>query len=437
MSILLSLAQMVECLKGDKNLQVEEKIKEELIRERIVKLRNYLVVIINEKEEEIYLLIEDEDRDARLNKVVDAFKKYNIIPKSTKGGHFSFRNIKVISRKFSKKSSNFNLEFEKLKEDIKRKFKLEPERAEDIVNKIRSKIEENRKIERLLILSKPIKQEIDFLEIKNSGKKGRCMLCGKEGWIIEKSLFSEIFVWLVKPEKNIFPIYNHNREEYCSHIKICEECAKIIKAKLGYFSLDRNFLKFFKWRLKIFLSVNMDELKKGLIDEFERLNKGVNESLDSIIEEYYLGKNDIKGESLFLNFLVYVKEQNKFDIIELIEDIRLSNLINLYRIFRDFKESRNISEKYVLIGKNSILSFLSDEAGYDKDIILSILKRLLRLEKIDDSLLRRVFSTFNRLSKKKFISGDRNDLRDRIVAIRFLEYYNKRIEKYLNINIKR
>ncbi|MFH8120466.1 MAG: hypothetical protein QXS37_06695 [Candidatus Aenigmatarchaeota archaeon] len=251
--------------------------------------------------------------------------------------------------------------------------------------------------------------------------KGECSICLHEKDLTPSERLSKIFGWLVKAEKNIAPIYSHSKKWYEKNIRICIECAKKLESYKHFISLNDTHLRFLNWRIKIFPYFE-NEKEGDVLRLWEDVNR--EENLDFIIENFIIPGMERIAEKVSLTLVFFRQEKNKQDIV--MEKTQLSTLIQAYKIFKEWKESEN-TKNLNLFTEDSILSYLRDEEMKNEPFLLDLMKKIVRLEKIDKTMETRVLSIFNKITQKNILKHNLKEIRNKMMPIKFIQYYNKHI----------
>ncbi|MEM5832234.1 MAG: hypothetical protein QXS37_03850 [Candidatus Aenigmatarchaeota archaeon] len=414
--MLESIAQLVRKLPEVKEEEYIEKIMRSKVERKVRNWKNYIIEILDKEPRRFFIPGKDQkDLHAFQREVIDAFIEHYIIPKQEKGGHFSFYGIEKIESQ--------NLSLNELKEK-------EPELwvwLKDNYNFIIEKTGKKEKKTTIKILRIPVpklKNVMDELqkELSMKEEKGECLICLSNKELTHSKRLSKIFGWLIKADKNIAPIYSHSGKWYEQSIRICTECAKKLETNKHFISLEDTNLKLLNWKIKIFPYFENEEEYNDVCKFWEDINR--EDNLDSIIENYIIPQMERISERIFLNLVFFRQEKNKQDIV--MEKTKLSNLIQAYKIFKEWRESEKI-EKVKLFAEKSILSYLKNREMRNESFFLDLIKKIIRLERIDNSMEFRLLSMFNKTTQKNILDYNLKEIRNKINAIKFIQYYNERI----------
>jgi hypothetical protein len=418
MSVLGSLTQLVKTLQKEtsRTETIEENI-EKMIAQAITKFKNtYIIEICNGNLEFVfYQKIPKNNKEAEpfLKELKEKFKEHYIIPSNPKGGHLGILgNIEIFYGKLPLSNEKKNKTLEKLKKYI----------PEENLKKLKEILSQNEG--RILIVKKPSAEEIEKIkkmieEKTRSEKKVKCMLCSSTEYASQE--ISNVLQWLISKNKNITFVYNHSQSKYYENLPICYKCMELLRGS-PLINLDKSF-KFLDYKFKVFIQMteeNYDKIK-NMWDYFTQIE---NKCFDDVIE---LLPTETTLESTWLNILIYKKEMNKVNIIDLIEEIRLRDIVEVYNIFKKWR-NENIGMK--MIDKNSLLVAIIQKEGeikLNQDLLLQILNKLLRREKIDKNIYIKIINIFDKLSRRYLYDKDEEQLQKLLKLIDFIEFYNKNI----------
>ena len=378
---------------------------------------------------------ESDKAEPYLREIADVFEEYYIVPTNPKGGSLSIigkpdlyfgKPLKPDEKEKNKKYKNFIKKIDKLV----RRGLLKGSR-EEILKKFEEICKEHSKKKNILLLLKPEKNKIGEEIRRNleNAEKIRCMLCSSIEDSAREEEISKTLKWLVT--KNVTFIYDFSRDNYYNNVPICKKC---IRRFLTYYSeyIDpKNSFKFLRYNFKVFPDIISDE-NKNIENIWSFFSGNGEESFDNIINILPQNKDILLNSNfIFLNVLIYEKEKNKVNIVDLIENIRLLDVIDLYKIFSEWKNRRGV-DKRLIDEKNSIFKALipdrKDKGKYFLELILYLLNKLLRKEKIDKNTQDKIMTIFNKLSKKYFYQNKKEKIREIIALIDFLNYYNQNLE---------
>ncbi|MEO0270096.1 MAG: hypothetical protein ABIN73_10205 [candidate division WOR-3 bacterium] len=413
--MLEAIAQLVRKLPEVK--EGEEYIKKIMmskVERKVRNWKNYIIEILDKEPYRFFIPGKDqEDLHAFQREVIKAFIEHYIIPKQEKRGHLSFYGIK-------EKKKPQNLSLDELKEKESKLWVWLKENYNYIIeNKRKKKIT-------IKILRIPVPQPQDVeeelqKELSMKKEKGECLICLNNKELTPSERLSKIFGWLIKADKNIAPIYLHSGKWYEKSIRICTDCVKKLETNKHFISLEDTNLKLPNWRIKIFPYFENEE-EYDVCKFWEDINR--EDNLDSIIENYIIPQMESISERIFLTLVFFRQEKNKQDIV--MEKTKLSNLIQAYKIFKKWKESEKI-ENIKLFAKKSLLSYLKNKEIKNESFFLDVVKKIIRLERIDSTMETRLLSIFNKITQKNILDYNLKEIRNKISAIKFIQYYNKHL----------
>ncbi|MEM4460952.1 MAG: hypothetical protein QXY70_02335 [Nanopusillaceae archaeon] len=409
--MLESIAQLVRNLPEVGEEEYIQKVIKSKVERKVRKWKNYLIEISDKESQRFFIPGKNqEDLQAFQKEVIEAFINKYIIPKQEKGARPSFYGIREVS--------SFDLSLDELEKKEPKLWEWLRENHNHIIEKIKEK-KITIKILRIPVpepknVEEELKRELSMIK-----EEGECLICLSKKKLTPSERLSKIFGWLVKADKNIAPIYMHSKKWYEQSIRICTECAKKLEANKHYISLEDTHLQFLDWRIKIFPYFE-NEKASDVLRFWEDSNR--KENLDTIIEDYIIPEMEEVSEKISLTLIFFRQEKNKQDII--MEKTKLSNLIQAYKIFKEWKEKENVGN-LELFTKNSILSYLRDKEMKNEAFLLDLVKKIIRLEWIDEIMETKMLSIFNKITQKDILEYDLEKIRNRILVIKFIQYYNK------------
>jgi len=428
MGIVESLSQLVKMLPNE---NLEAKAIEKKIEQAIPRFKNTYIEIWDENAEPLFTeeipSDKEEDVEPYLKELKEVLRENYVIPNNPKGGHLGILGeIEIYSGQpalTDKKREKLTRRFKKYVQEGK--IKLAPE---NILKKVEEIFNQHNKRKILIVLRprdekiKEIKSKVE--EMIKGKEKITCMLCHSSEYASTAGEISKVLPWLVS--KNIAFVYNHCESKYHENLPICSKCIERLRGS-EYISLDKAF-RFLNYNFKVF----PEAIKENGItvkNIWDYLTTSMNMCFDDVINT--LPIKTLKPEVYLFNIWIYRKmETNKVDVIDQIENVRLIELMEVYRIFKEWKNENEERKGERIVDKNSLLKVLLQEEGKTKvnlDLVLQILNKLLRKEKIDRNIYMRIMNIFDKLSQKYLYTKDEEQLQKLFKLVDFIDFYNKNI----------
>jgi len=420
------LDSLVQLAKIYKNKELNPKDKTFWVLKSRKNWENTLVEIWDENGTCVYKTVLSNEK-GYLEELAEKLVNYEMLPTNPKGGSLGIKGggkevYNGTFQELAKKINNLNL-----REILKKR----------IYNDIGEEIKNNNKIKRVLIL---LKIQNRNKPKHDESKRVKCMICGEEIVTLDTKEISKALPWLVSINKNITFICNHSRQKYYQNLSICENCLNaLINSQIeGYLDLKTNYFTFLNYRFKVFPEVitEKDE-NKNVQNVWDMFKPESERSFDDVINEIInrMQPDNIlfREGSIFINVLIYKQENNKVDVVEQLEDIRLIDVLRIYHIFNEWKKSDGKKLKNIkLISNSSLLGTLLIKEGktiLNQDLVLDLLAKLLRSERIDKMTQMRIMSIFNILSRRYLYSKEIEKIEGLINLITFFDFYNNENEK--------